>query len=316
LRAFAPVTLRIAILGATSQIAKDLIRSFAAETQHNIILFARRPEAVVNWLRAMQLDTRYAVADFEDFHDDAHCDVVLNFIGVGNPAQAVAMGASIFDVTLKYDDMAVRYQTAHPDCRYIFLSSGAAYGSRFDEPADENTHAEIPINHFLARDWYSVAKMYAECRHRALSHLPIIDVRVFNYISRTQDISERFLVTDILRAIKFGQTLKTNRSNIIRDYIGPGDFFRLIESIISAPFTNEVVDCYTKSPIDKFTLLDVMTARYGLRYSFCDSYENINATGIKMNYYSNNRRAEIFGYKPSNNSLDTILEESYFSINS
>ncbi|WP_296196816.1 NAD-dependent epimerase/dehydratase family protein [Sphingorhabdus sp.] len=303
-------------MGATSQIAKDLIRSFAAQTQHNLILFARRPDAVVTWLRDMQLHGVYTVAGFEDFHHDLHFDVVLNFVGVGNPAQAIAMGASIFDVTLKYDEMAVRYQTAHPECRYIFLSSGAAYGSRFDEPADENTYAEIPINHLLTRDWYSVAKMYAECRHRALPHLPIIDVRVFNYVSRTQDISERFLITDILRAIKSGKTLKTNQVNIVRDYIGPSDFFRLIQSIISSPLTNDVIDCYTKSPIDKFSLLNAMKSKYELKYSFCESFEIIDSTGMKMNYYSNNRRAEKFGYEPSGNSLDIVLEESFSVINS
>ena len=40
------------------------------------------------------------------------------------------MGASIFDVTLKYDEMALDYVRQHPDCRYIFLSSGAAYDSK------------------------------------------------------------------------------------------------------------------------------------------------------------------------------------------
>src|SRR5437879_2028035 len=112
--------MRIAILGATSQIAKDLVLSFSAQSKHELVLFARRPDAVQCWLASVDLSGRYAVADFETFGMDRQFDALLNFVGVGNPAQAEAMGASIFDVTLKYDEMALSYVRKHPDCRYIF----------------------------------------------------------------------------------------------------------------------------------------------------------------------------------------------------
>ena len=38
--------MQVAILGATSQIAKDLIVAFSKQDSHELILFARRPEAV------------------------------------------------------------------------------------------------------------------------------------------------------------------------------------------------------------------------------------------------------------------------------
>ena len=120
--------MRIAIFGATSQIAKDLVLSFAAQSGHELVLYARRLEVVSRWLKSSGLAGQYAVADFAAFNADAHFDAILNFVGVGNPAQAAAMGASIFDVTLKYDEMALDYVRQHPNCRYIFLSSGAAYG--------------------------------------------------------------------------------------------------------------------------------------------------------------------------------------------
>jgi len=99
--------MRIAILGATSQIAKDLILSFAANSQHELALYARRPHAVEQWLSQAGLAQRYAAADFTAFTNHEHFDAILNFVGVGNPAQAAAMGASIFDVTLKYDELAL-----------------------------------------------------------------------------------------------------------------------------------------------------------------------------------------------------------------
>jgi nucleoside-diphosphate-sugar epimerase len=307
--------MQIAILGATSQIAKDLVLSFFAQGSHELTLFARRTEVVMQWLASVGLSGRYTVADFGSFGVDEHFDAILNFVGVGNPAQAAAMGASIFDVTLTYDEMALDYLRQHPQCRYLFLSSGAAYGSSFDEPVDENSKAVVAINNLQPQEWYAVAKLYAECRHRALPYLPIVDIRVFSYFSHTQDMFAQFFITDILRAIQFGETLITSLDNIVRDYIGPKDFYRMVSLILAAPPTNDVVDCYTMAPVDKMTLLSTMKEQLGLVYEVRDGPVGVNATGVKMNYFSKNRRAEAFGYLPSKKSLDSVLDEARLSAN-
>jgi nucleoside-diphosphate-sugar epimerase len=301
--------MRIAILGATSQIAKDLVLSFSAQTNHELVLYARRPVVVSQWLASVDLVGRYTVADFAAFSVDAHFDALLNFVGVGNPAQAAAMGASIFDVTLKYDEMALDYIRQHPKCRYIFLSSGAAYGSSFDEPVDENTNAVIAINNLQPQDWYSVAKLHAECRHRALAHLPIVDIRVFNYFSHTQDMQARFLITDILRAICDKTVLQTSSDYIVRDFLHPNDFYGLVNAILGAPATNAVVDCYSLAPIDKPTLLAAMQEKFGLQYEINQAATSVNATGAKPHYYSRNTRAAEFGYQPSLTSFEGVLQQ-------
>lgn len=301
--------MRIAILGATSQIAKDLIHSFCAHSSHELVLYARRPQAVTQWLASTGMASQYAVADFTAFSADEHFDAILNFVGVGNPAQAVAMGASIFDVTLKYDEMALSYVRQHPTCRYLFLSSGAAYGASFDAPANANTKALIDINHLQPQDWYGVAKLHAECRHRALAPLPIVDLRVFNYFSHTQDMTARFLMTDIIQALKTGEVFITSRDNIVRDYIGPNHFYQLISVILAAPHMNAVLDCYTKAPVEKMTLLSALKERYGLVYQIMESSPGVNATGFKHNYFSVHHLAEQFGYMPNSTSLDIILQE-------
>lgn len=301
--------MRIAILGATSQIAKDLMRSFHAQGSDELVLYARRPDAVTEWLSTVGLPERYTVADFEAFSATEHFDAILNFVGVGNPAQAAAMGAAIFDVTLQYDELVLNYVRQHPRCRYIFLSSGAAYGSNFDEPVDENTKAIVAINNLQPQDWYGVAKMHAECRHRSLPHLPIVDIRVFNYFSHTQDMSARFLITDILRAIQSGETLVTSSDNISRDYIGSEDFFQLVVAILGSPVRNDVVDCYSKAPTDKTALLAMAGDNFGLAFQLTEASTGLNATGMKRNYYSLNHRAATFGYYPQKNSLELIFQE-------
>lgn len=302
--------MRIAILGATSQIAKDLVLSFSSQTDHELALFARRPEAVMQWLVHVGLVGRHAVAGFDGFNASTQFDAILNFVGVGDPAQSAAMGASIFDITLQYDQLALDYLRDHPSCRYIFLSSGAAYGSCFDAPVNLSTRAVIPINQIQFQDWYGVAKLHAECRHRAQPHLPIVDVRVFNYFSRTQDMSARYLITDMLRAIRERTILKTSPDYIVRDFLHPSDFFRLIHELLCAPAANAVVDCYTRAPIDKPTLLAAMQDKFGLRYECGDMAASVNATGGKSYYYSLNRRAADFGYRPRLTSWEGVLMEA------
>ena len=301
--------MRIAILGATSQIAKDLVLSFCTQSSHELELYARRPAVVAQWLASVGLVGRYAVADFAAFSADAHFDAILNFVGVGNPAQAAAMGASILDVTLKYDEMALDYVRQHPDCRYIFLSSGAAYGASFDEPVNENTKAIIAINNLQPQDWYAVAKLHAECRHRSLPHLAIVDIRVFNYFSHTQDMSARFLMTDVLRAIRDKTILKTSPDYIVRDFLHPSDFYKLVDALLSSPAINVAVDCYSRAPIDKPSLLAAMQEKFGLKYEIVQAGVGVNATGGKPHYYSRTTRAADFGYQPTLTSLEGIVKE-------
>jgi len=306
--------MRIAVLGATSQIAKDLILSFSTQEDHHLNLFARRPDCVKKWLDNVGLAERYLVDEFGGFGAQEF-DVIINFVGVGNPAQTAAMGASIYDVTLQYDELALNYVRHHPECRYVFLSSGAAYGSCFNSPVDAGTKGTININNLQPQDWYGVAKLYAECRHRAHPELPIIDIRVFNYFSRTQDMNARFLITDIVRAIRDNSVLQTSAEYMVRDFIGPSDFYQLIQAILTSPANNDVLDCYSKAPIDKPTLLTAMQDRFGLKYEISKTNASVNATGSKSHYFSLNDKAKNYGYQPALSSIESILIEAESLIN-
>ena len=301
--------MRIAILGATSQIAKDLVVSFSTEADIHLHLFARRPDQVMKWLSFSGLSGRYPADEFSEFAKQEF-DVIINFVGVGDPAQAAAMGSLIFDITLRFDEMVLEYLQTHPACRYLFLSSGAVYGSSFNEPANRETQASVAINNLSSQEWYGVAKLHAECRHRAHPELGIIDIRVFNYFSRTQDISARFLVTDILRAIRDKTVLNTSPDYIVRDFLTPSDFYKLVSALLAAPAANTAIDCYSRAPIDKQSLLAAMQESFGLRYQITEAVAGVNATGKKPHYYSRNTRAADFGYQPALTSLEGILQEA------
>jgi hypothetical protein len=69
------------------------------------------------------------------------------------------------------------------------------------------------------------------------------------------------------------------------------------------------LDCYSKAPVDKFTLLDQMSDKYGLKYRIEERDIAVNATGVKHHYYSVNHVAGKIGYRPTRTSLEGILEQ-------
>ena len=300
----------IAIVGASSQIAKDLIRSFAAVGRTALLLYARNLDSTKAWVTEQNLEAICTVHGYEAYGELSH-GVVINFVGVGDPRRAAEMGASIFEITARFDDMVLTDLSRNPDRRYLFLSSGAAYGNAFAEPVTASTQAAIAINNIHPQDYYATAKLHAEVRHRARPDLAIIDLRVFNMFSRTQAIESRFFITDIVRAIRDERTLQTSADYMVRDFMHPDDFHRLVECLLAAPPVNCVVDCYSREPIDKPALLQAMAERFGLCYEVVDDTSaRVNATGTKPHYYSLNRKAAEFGYQPTWSSLDCILAET------
>jgi hypothetical protein len=118
--------------------------------------------------------------------------------------------------------MVLDYQRSYPACHYLFLSSGAAYGSNFKEPATFDTLAIVAINSLSPQESYGVAKLHTECRHRSHTELSIIDIR----------------------AIRDKKTLKTSPEYIVRDFLHPSDFYKLVSALLLSPATSAVVDAY------------------------------------------------------------------------
>ncbi|CAN7625791.1 NAD(P)-dependent oxidoreductase [Pseudoduganella sp. LjRoot289] len=304
----------LAILGASSQIAKDLIRSLVRDGQSSLLLYVRDCEAMRAWLAgefAGQPHAPLRVAGYDEYDTVPH-DAVLNFVGVGDPQRAAQMGGDIFAITQQFDDLALAGLRRHPQRRYLFLSSGAAYGSDFAAPASADMRATVAINALQPQDYYAVAKLHAECKHRALPDLAITDLRVFNYFSRAQDMAARFFITDMLRAIRDGSVLHTAPGFMVRDYLHPQDFHQLVRRVLDGPAANQALDCYSAAPIAKPELLALMQRRFGLRYEIGETLPGaiVNATGGKPHYYSLNRKAAELGYQPAFTSEKAITLES------
>jgi len=304
--------MKIAILGATSQIAQDLILSFSINKDYDFSLFCRNVVVLEKWINSENLSERYQIQEYSEFGNHKKYDVIINFVGVGDPEKSQEIGNNIFKITEQYDEMVLEYLKCNKETKYIFLSSGAVYGGDYKDPVKKDTLATININNLATTDWYAIAKLYAEARHRSLPDLSIVDIRVFNYFSHTQNINARFLITDIVRALKNGEVFKTSPDNVIRDFITPPDFYNLIQAIIDYKPLNTALDCYTKSPVEKFNLLSEIESKFGLNYEVDENLNVVNATGAKFNYYSENKIAKDIGYNPGSTSLESIIREINF----
>lgn len=305
--------MNVAILGATSEIAKDLLREWFAQARDiSLDLYARNVDKVNEFLSENSVETNvniFSVDGFPAAKNNIVYDAVINFIGVGDPSKAQSMASSIQDITFYYDDLVIQYLKDNPRCKYIFLSSGAAYGSDYSEPASLNKRACFDINNIQLSEKYGLAKFITEVKHRNFKELQIVDVRVFNFFSHNQDMSSRFLITDLLRAIRDNVECEVSPESMVRDYLHPKDFCQIVDCILSSQNKNMAVDCYSAAPIDKHSLLVALQDRFGLKWYYNENVDIIRATGNKCNYYSENHALETLGYKPVFSSLDGVIAE-------
>lgn len=299
--------MRVAILGATSMLAADYVAT-AIDQGHSrtFTLFARDPARAREAMARRGVAVMPAFGLLDDFAGGSW-DAIVNFIGVGDPARAVAMGAHILTVTRAWDERILSYLDEHPTCRYLFLSSGVALGIGHAEAIGPDARACFDINHLAPSAFYGIAKFYAEAVHRSRSERSIIDLRIFNYFSEFADPTHRFFVNEIVDAIATGRTLSVDDREMWRDYIGRDDLTALVSACLDAPTGyNAAVDAYSRAPISKQEMLDLFEHRFGLSYA--PTGGGIDATGTKSIYFSRNDAARALGYQPHTGSAETLEE--------
>jgi len=272
---------KVCILGSSSYVAKGLIRNFERNKNYDLTLLSR----IHNNLNG--IDNKY--------------DVIINCIyDHSNP----------FFISEKYDNIIIENLIRYPDTLYIFFSSGAVYGKGFKNI--KNPFTTIDMNNIQSEDYYYINKIYTEAKHRSLSDLNIVDIRLFGYFSRDIDLNSHYLLANIINSIKNNTVLKTDHENIFRDYIHPDDLFALLECCIKQEKINTYYDSYSSNFISKADLFDIFTEKYNLKYEFTANLETVDTTGFKKFYFSTNKKAGDIGYIPKFSSERTILEEMSF----
>ncbi|MDH4981861.1 NAD-dependent epimerase/dehydratase family protein [Hyphomicrobium sp. D-2] len=290
---------RVAILGATGHIGKALADFYIGQQNVALSLYSRRPEVTRALFAAKHV--QHHTLDELGAHD---VDVIINAIGIGDPAVASNAGPEFYRLTLAIEDLVDVVAQANPGCLTVYMSSGAIYGPLESGPASETTLATVPLNLLRPSDWYGASKLAAELRHRAQPERRILDIRIFGFVSEFLDLGTRYLVCDIVNSIRTGQVMRTNNQNVVRDYISTLELATLIELASERPVVNVAVDTYSLAPVSKFDLLESLRA-LGLRWSV--ESQDIASTG-RTHYWSRYHAAEQIGYVPERKAIDIVQE--------
>lgn len=306
---------KIAILGSTSHIAKGLINNFLQSRELCLHLYTRSPDKVRSFIGAIEcsIGNSYVIHEGYGEFPKYSYDVVINCVGVGTIKKLQGNFTLYFMVTEEYDNLVIDYLfNISPDTLYICFSSGAVYGKNFSAPMEENTINSIRVNHIAKEDYYSIARLNSEAKHRSFKNLKIVDLRLFSYFSRFIDLADGYFITDVMDCILHKKMLVTDSMNIIRDYVHPEDLFSIIKKCMNAGKINEAFDVSSSKPVEKKEILEYFSAKYGLKYIISRSLNHVSATGSKNIYYSAYNNASKIGYNPHFSSMDAILQESEY----
>ncbi|MDD5530432.1 MAG: NAD-dependent epimerase/dehydratase family protein [bacterium] len=307
---------KIAILGSTSSIAKGLINNFFSSQEFSLHLYTKSPDKLLSFLDTIKLPYKNFVIyeGYKNFLEPAY-DVIINCIGVGTMNKPENNYSDYFIVTEKYDNMIIECLLKTPGALYISFSSGTVYGREFSAPAEENTINSIRVNRIMPEDYYTIARLNAETKHRAFNNLKIVDLRIFSYFSRFINLTDGYFITEVMNCILNKKILLTDNLNIVRDYIHPEALFSIIMKCIGAEKINNAFDVRSAKPVEKKEILDYFSSEYGLKYEVSKSLKCVSPTGSKNIYCSNYNNMACIGYKPLFSSMDVIKEESKYIIN-
>lgn len=302
---------KIAILGATGHIGKSLTEYCSRKKEFEVFLFSRTVGTITDFLNTLNLGDSlkfFHACDYEQFSNETY-DAIVNCTGIGNPAVYKKDPSQIFYITEHFDSLVISYLQNHPKTHYISLSSGAVYGQGEVGGMVETSSLNIGVNTVKPADYYAVAKLNSEAKHRAFSQFNITDIRVFSFFSRFMSLDSGFLLALIIEAVKAKTIFKTNPDNIVRDYAHVSDLYNLISLIIEKEKINDVFDLYGLAPVAKFEVLEHFKEAYGLQYEVDQNHSVVSATGNKTDYFSKFHKAEVLGFKPAFSSIEVIKEE-------
>jgi hypothetical protein len=259
-------------------------------------LFARSPGKVKGFIRRYRLGPLKDVYDYSRFLKGKY-DVIISCVGLGTPVSVKEAKGGVFELTEKFDNLVLDYLRLRKKTLYINFSSGAVY----------NIALEGGIG---PQQYYGIAKLYQEARHRALKKFNIVDIRLYSYFSRFVDPDSGFFLTEVLKSIRSKKVFRTDQADFVRDFLSPQDLFNLLGRIIRAGRFNGVVEAYSRKPVTKFKLLEYFAKNYALKYVIDPKLDIACPTGRKSRYCPRLKDASRLGYRPGLTSLETVAAEA------
>lgn len=296
-------------MGATGTIGKSVAHVLAARGRYDLLLVGRDSESLSAVARSCTPSDSAIGVETIDRLSEIEAGTILNCLGAGDHRTVRSLGVELMKRTEMWDNAILNLLQRSPGSRCIAFSSGVVYGLDWSEPVSTTTTANIPVNRLSSDYCYAIAKLNSETKHRAAQELNIIDARIFGYASRYIDPGGGFFLSDVMRAMKRKDRLRTSGADMSRDYLHPDDLCNFIELCIATHPVNRAFDLYSREPVSKFELLEALRSRFGLDWEVVGEEEIESSASPKSVYCSGNRDAETIGYHPRMSAMEAVVAE-------
>ena len=301
--------MNIAVMGGSSHIAKNLIVRFATVPDSHLTLFVRNAQVVEEFVSKYVHTENIRIVTGYDKFNECKFDVIINCVGAGTPGSAAFDVRNWFEVTAKFDELALNYlERYNPQATLIAFSSGAVYGTRTSAPFSAESCFSLPVNNIEVSDYYSIARIHSEARHRSRKDLRIADLRIFSFFSRFIKLDSGYFMSDILKSVYENSVMITNENDMIRDYISPDDLFTIVNLCIRQQNINGAFDVQSAKPAGKFEILEAFQKKFGLKWQFDKITDSPN--GSKSIYTSSFNPLKGLGFTPKFTSLESLISET------
>ena len=299
---------KIAIIGATGYIGRSIVQELlSGKVSFELFLFSRSEAKLKSSVSNLPIRGRVTLGGLSTF-DTKKYDVIINCSGVGDPGVLKKDPAYVFAVTEEMDNLILGYLEKNKKTLYINLSSGAVYGNNVQAPVAEGTSSVVTMKHLSPYEYYAIAKINSEAKHRSLKTYNIVDIRIFSFFSSLLDVDSSFLMSEITGSLRDKKVFITNEEDIIRDYITPKDLVTFLRLVIKKHSLNDFFDIYSKAPVSKLKLISSLKKKFGLEYVVTKRTNSKGAvSSSKKAYYPKSKKAEkVLGYAPTFTSLEGI----------
>lgn len=297
------MNLKAAILGGTSHIARALT-PYLLEAGTELTLFARSPELLA-------AAPCRIIRDFSALKEEKY-DLVINCIGAGTPNELANDFNRWFSVLEKFDNLVLDYlQKVNPEALYVMFSSGAVYGRQSHAPAAEGSSWNFFPNRVKIQDYYAIAKLYSEAKHRSLPALRIADLRIFSFFSRHIDLDSGYFMTDLVKAVIENRVLETAPGDMLRDYPHPADLAALILRCAGEKKINQAIDVASSKAVAKSEILKTFAEHFALQYR-CSAASCGSSPNGEVNVYvpTVEMAEKVLNWRAEKSSIETLLAET------
>lgn len=274
--------MKLAVLGASSSIFRSLQPHLESLGCTEVQLFSRIVRREGYGELAIQ-----SLSNFQSTTEDF--DLVLNFIGTGNPLLDEVRFSALVKASIAVDGFAMEKLKVGTVGRYVHLSSGVAQWGNGDD--FDSSYANL--------------KAFLERRHQE-SGLSIVDIRVFGFADKMGSFFKGALVGDLYQALQLREVFETDTNDVVRDYCGAQELNQLLGSVLAQPQFCGAIELFSLAPVTKMQLLTVL-AQFGMQISWRDSATPQVLTGQKSVYVPTGRLNPL-DYAPTRTSLEVVMD--------